>query len=322
LVQVLSCAYYLTERKKGGLMKTTQQTIVAVFENHGQAEETVHDLQRSGINPDRIRFAGSENMTGGKLSSLKSLFTGHKGGAYDDLINLDVPSDDARFYEQEYESGHPILAVMSNGNMTEIKDVMARHGGYGTGKRFAQQTTTQGQETRTSEQTMRSGMTTGQSARSGITSTTQGTRGATTGRNLQGEAQEKLLLHEEQLRVQKQAVETGEARLRKEVITEQKKIDVPLSREEVYIERRAGSGKIDNEPISAGETQWIPVREEQVTVEKQPIVREEVILGKRQVQENKQVADSIRREDARVEQTGNVHIQNRNLTNEQAQRNP
>jgi uncharacterized protein (TIGR02271 family) len=51
------------------------------------------------------------------------------------------------------------------------------------------------------------------------------------------------------------------------------------------------------------------VREEQVTVEKQPLVREEVALGKRPVQETKQVSDTIRREEAHIEREGDVAIQ-------------
>ncbi len=51
------------------------------------------------------------------------------------------------------------------------------------------------------------------------------------------------------------------------------------------------------------------VREEQVTVEKQPVVREEVAMGKRPVQETKQVSDTVRREEAHVEQEGDVNVQ-------------
>ena len=54
---------------------------------------------------------------------------------------------------------------------------------------------------------------------------------------------------------------------------------------------------------------WIPVREEQVPVEKQPVVREEVSLGKRPVQETKRVSDTVRSEEAHVEREGDVDIQ-------------
>jgi len=82
-----------------------------------------------------------------------------------------------------------------------------------------------------------------------------------------------------------------------------------VTREEVYVERRPGSGQPANEPIGEGETYRVPVREEQVTVEKQPVVREEVAMGKRPVQETRQVSDTVRREEAHVEREGDVGIQ-------------
>ena len=52
----------------------------------------------------------------------------------------------------------------------------------------------------------------------------------------------------------------------------------------------------------------IPLREEQVQVTKQPVVTEEINIGKRVVQETRQVTDTVQREEARIEQTGNVNI--------------
>jgi uncharacterized protein (TIGR02271 family) len=80
-------------------------------------------------------------------------------------------------------------------------------------------------------------------------------------------------------------------------------------REEVYIERRPGSGQPSEHPIGAGETIEVPVSEERVSVEKQPVVREEVTLDKRQVQEEQHVTDTVRREEARLEREGDVNVQ-------------
>ena len=93
------------------------------------------------------------------------------------------------------------------------------------------------------------------------------------------------------------------------MVTEEKSIDVPVSREEVYVERHPGSGQPAGEPIGEEETYRVPVREEQVTVEKQPYVREEVAMGKRPIQETRQVSDTVRREEARVERAGEVNLQ-------------
>ncbi|TME64925.1 MAG: YsnF/AvaK domain-containing protein [Chloroflexi bacterium] len=74
------------------------------------------------------------------------------------------------------------------------------------------------------------------------------------------------------------------------------------------MERHAASGQPSDTPIGEGETYRVPVREEQVTVDKQPVESEEVSLGKRQVQETQRVSDTVRREEARVERQGDVDV--------------
>jgi uncharacterized protein (TIGR02271 family) len=188
--------------------------------------------------------------------------------------------------------------------MQEATDILARFGGYSASNRGVTQTTGYATGSNVTE-------TTDYGVGSGTTQTADYT---TTGVQDTGtEGEQAIKLREEQLRVQKQPVETGEARLRKEVVSEQKSIDVPVTREEVYVERRPGSGEPSATPIGEGETYRVPVREEQVTVEKQPVVREEVALGKRQVQDTQQVSDTVRREEARVEQAGDVNIQGSNV---------
>jgi uncharacterized protein (TIGR02271 family) len=121
---------------------------------------------------------------------------------------------------------------------------------------------------------------------------------------------QKLRLREEQLLAQKQQVQAGEVRLHKDVVTEEKSINVPVSHEEVYIERRPVSGNVPADtPISEDETYSVPVRAEQVQVTKQPVVTGEVNVGKRVVQENQQVKDTVQREEARVERAGDVNVQ-------------
>ena len=121
--------------------------------------------------------------------------------------------------------------------------------------------------------------------------------------------EQRLKLREEQLRVQKQPVETGEARVRKDVVSEQQSMEVPVTHEEVYVERRPGSGQPTDRPIEEGETYRVPVREEQVRTEKQTVETGEVALGKRQAQETKRVGDTVRREEAHVERAGEVNVQ-------------
>ena len=52
----------------------------------------------------------------------------------------------------------------------------------------------------------------------------------------------------------------------------------------------------------------IPVMEEEVEVQKRARVREEVSIGKRPVEETRNVSETVRREEARVESQGDVGI--------------
>jgi uncharacterized protein (TIGR02271 family) len=270
-------------------MTTTERSmVVGLFEDQAKAEQAIHELQQAGFRHDAIRYAGHGASSSGILASLKRFFTGQdttSGNITDDLVERRMPEADARSYQQEYEAGRSIVAVMTDGrSLQEATTILTRNGAYGA-KRPSAQTTDDGSPARTG---------TGDTA-------------------VNTEEERRLQLHEEQLRVYKQSVQTGEVRLGKEVVTEQKTINVPVTHEEVYVERRPVSGQVSETPIGEGETIRMPVSEEQVTVSKQTVETGEVALGKRQVQETQQVADTVRREEARIEREGQVHIQGSDL---------
>ena len=122
------------------------------------------------------------------------------------------------------------------------------------------------------------------------------------------EGAERIPLRAEELQAHKQSVETGAARIRKEIVTEYRTMEVPVQREEVVIERHAPTGEPAASDIRPGEEIRVPVRKEQVTVEKRPVVKEEVTVGKRVVQGTEQVGGEVRREEVRVEREGDVDI--------------
>jgi uncharacterized protein (TIGR02271 family) len=124
------------------------------------------------------------------------------------------------------------------------------------------------------------------------------------------ETERTMRFREEELRAQKEPVQTGEARIGKEVVSEEKTMEVPRTREEVYVERRPVDRRPADKPIGEGEGQTIevPVREERVTAEKEPVVYEEVDVGKRGVQETERVSGTVRREEPRIDKEGDVDL--------------
>ena len=119
---------------------------------------------------------------------------------------------------------------------------------------------------------------------------------------------ERIELRQEELQTTKEQVKAGEVRVRKDVVTEEKTLEVPVTREEAVIERHPVSGRPAAGSIKEGEEIRVPLTEEEVRVEKRPVVKEEITLGKRKVQDTETVRDTVRREEARIEEVGAARV--------------
>jgi uncharacterized protein (TIGR02271 family) len=252
----------------------TQPIIVAgVFAQESQATQALEALQQAGFSYDQVGVA----KQGQKHVNLQN-----------DLLGLGVPREQARYYAQEFKAGRTVVSVRPDGREQEAHDLLHRYGGYDYEHRTLSQQT---------------GADDDQNAPVAQTGTD----------DVQDDFQQprSLRLREERLNVTKERVESGEVNLRKEVVTEQKTITVPVTHEEVVIERQAVTGgQVDTStPIGEGETISVPVSEEQVNVTKNTVVTGEVTIGKRAVQETQQVTDTVRHEEARIEREGDVDVE-------------
>jgi uncharacterized protein (TIGR02271 family) len=114
---------------------------------------------------------------------------------------------------------------------------------------------------------------------------------------------DRVQLFGEVLRVHKERVNRGEVRLHKDVVTESQTVEVPITREELVLERVAVSGDTPAPSANIGRDQEIrvPLAEDRVRVEKVPVVKEEVLVGKRDVADVARVGEDLRREELRVD---------------------
>lgn len=121
-----------------------------------------------------------------------------------------------------------------------------------------------------------------------------------------------IQLRAEHLGITKHEVESGEVRIRKRVVEETQTIEVPYIREEVTVERRTvPEGSIwEGEIYAEDEEIVIPVLEEQVTIKKEVEVLEEVNIRKEKVTEQKQISETVRREELDVKTEGKVNLDN------------
>ena len=119
-------------------------------------------------------------------------------------------------------------------------------------------------------------------------------------------AEQRLTLSEEELYVGKRAVRAGEVAVRKTVETERVAQQVGVMHEEVEIERRPVSGMhASTADIGADEIR-VPLIEEELVVEKRPVVKEEIVIRKHAVQETKDVEADLRRERVDIDRTSGV----------------
>lgn len=115
-----------------------------------------------------------------------------------------------------------------------------------------------------------------------------------------------LKLHEEQLDIMKKWVQTANVDIHKEVSTEEKTLLVPVTREELVIEKKP----LDEESNENTEVIRIPIREEQIEVIKHWVVLEDVQVHKHQFQENKCIEETLKKEKLHIETTGNPRVKN------------
>jgi uncharacterized protein (TIGR02271 family) len=116
---------------------------------------------------------------------------------------------------------------------------------------------------------------------------------------------ETVTAHEERLNVGTRTEETGRARLRKYTTTETEKVEVPVSKEKLVVEREEVSGEARrgglDDATDGDRDEEIVLREERPVVEKETVERERVHVGKEKFTDSETVSDELRTEHVDVE---------------------
>jgi len=115
----------------------------------------------------------------------------------------------------------------------------------------------------------------------------------------QEEEETMVPLIEERLNVSKKT-STTQYTVTKEPITEKKTVEVPVTHEELIIERRppkdSSSSTSAQGPVKSRTEIKVPLMREEVEVTKDPFVKEEVIVKKKPVTETRTVSDTVTKE--------------------------
>lgn len=301
-------------------MNTTGEVVIAYFAVRSEAERAVERLRLSGFEADQIglaahvpaedevetgierdeRIASESDATETVGQDHRSLwdkiaefFKGHGSGTDSEseremrgvtgpLGQMGVEDERARYFDHQL-SNNPssvLVTVRANGRRRDAETILEQNGGD-----------------------------VGRNASTFAYPTETATRTGGEGSEAIGESPRRLQLLGEVLDVHKEWVRAGEVRLRKEVVSETKHVQVPVQREELVIERTKASGEAPAGEIGSNEEIRIPLREERVTAGKRPVVREEVQVDKRNVQDKREVSEEVRREELHVDKDDDVKIE-------------
>jgi uncharacterized protein (TIGR02271 family) len=130
-------------------------------------------------------------------------------------------------------------------------------------------------------------------------------RGAV-GRDTSGPTSDEAMTRsEEQLRVGTETREAGRARLRKHVVTEHQQVTVPVTREEVTLEREpvteANRGEAYDGPAISEEEHEVTLHAERPVVDTEAVAVERVRLGKETVTDRETVGGEVRKEEIELD---------------------
>jgi uncharacterized protein (TIGR02271 family) len=110
---------------------------------------------------------------------------------------------------------------------------------------------------------------------------------------------------EERLKVGPERTETGRVRLVKHVVTENQQVTVPVSHEEVHLEREPITGGKPGQRL-ADEEQEVTLHAERPVVDKESVAVERVRLAKDTVTEDQMVSGEVRKEQIDVDDSSGI----------------
>lgn len=97
---------------------------------------------------------------------------------------------------------------------------------------------------------------------------------------------------------------TRQATITKEPVIEKKSVEVPVTHEEMTIERRPAGETVSStsgqRPVESRTDVKVPLKSEEVQVTKQPYVKEEIAVKKKPVTETRNISDEVKSERVKV----------------------
>lgn len=289
-----------------------QHTLIAVFDNRGDAQAALDELITAGFSRQEVRLTEGDPTAGGSAIAATDTDTSDTSiGAsiknfFLNLFGTD-DSEHASRYSAAVTHGHYVLTLTApdEPEVERAADIVERHGpvdidetsalwsGAGTPAAGArQQAASMSQQSAGSVQGQAQG-----NVQGGVQGSQQRAQTAT---DATGTA---IPVIQEELRVGKRAVERGGVRIFKRVVETPVQETVALREEHVNVERRPVNQPIDPADVAAFEEKSIELHEtaEEPVVQKTARVVEEVVVGKEVQERTEQISDTVRHTEVDIE---------------------
>lgn len=295
-------------------IEANSSTITGYFEDQSDAQDAVQALQGAGFTSAHLGVAhrggygsGSETTSGtadstshqkgaGVWDKVKNFFEGSPEAYADerregDLGTREITDSNTSSAYGAYDNDN-FHQNLSGLNVPEDRSRYMAHR-FGSSQQGAIVTVNAGSRNAQAEEILRRyGADLGENA--------SGYDYSSGAANTSGEVQDRqnVQLLGEILRVQKERVSRGDVTIRKEVVTENQTVQVPVAREELVIERRAADGNTSaSGTVGQSSEIRIPLTEERASVDKSTVVREEVSVGKKTVSGVRDLSSDVRHEE-------------------------
>ncbi len=109
-----------------------RSTVVGVFTDQAMAEQAVQALEDTGFGHDQIWYS-SPGGASSFFEDIKSLFTGTgtvSGNLVNALTDMGLSDEEARYYANEYRSGHSVVAVRAPDREQEAMALLQMYGAF------------------------------------------------------------------------------------------------------------------------------------------------------------------------------------------------
>jgi uncharacterized protein (TIGR02271 family) len=284
-----------------------QHTLIAVFDNRGDAQKAMDELLSSGFSRQEVRLSEDDAGGQGSLSpaSADSTRGEHSIGSglknfFSDIFGTHH-SEHAQKYSEALTRGHYVLTLTApdEQEVERAADIVERYGPVDIDER-AEQWRSAGLQQPSPDMTQQAQQGSQQAA---SMPSMQGTASQGSQQRAQTDTTAIPVIQEE-LKVGKREVERGGVRIYQRVVETPVSESIGLREEHVSVERRPVDQPIGTAEVAAFQETTFEVREtaEEAVVEKTARVVEEVVVGKDVTQRQAEISDTVRRTEVEVEQ--------------------